>query len=42
VAKRWLGEGKENCRSLGFAPNDKKERVVVRKGRRLKERAVAG
>jgi hypothetical protein len=30
-----------NCRSLGFARDDKKERVVVGRGQLLKERAVA-
>jgi hypothetical protein len=34
--------GKENCRSLGFARDDKKERFVVGKGRLLKERVVVG
>jgi hypothetical protein len=29
-------------RSLGYARDDKKEEVVARKGRLLKERAVAG
>jgi hypothetical protein len=35
-------KGPRNCRSLGFARDDKKERVVVRKGWSLEERVVAG
>jgi hypothetical protein len=35
-------KGPRNCRSLSFARDDKKERVVVGKGRLLEERAVAG
>jgi hypothetical protein len=31
----------ENRRSLGFAWDDKKERVVARRGRSLKEKPVA-
>jgi hypothetical protein len=34
-------KGPRNCRSLGFARDDKKERVFVRKARLLEERAVA-
>ena len=30
-----------HSRSLGFARDDKKERVIVRRGQLLKERAVA-
>jgi hypothetical protein len=37
-----LVAGEENCRSLGFARDDRKERVVVRKGRLLKDRVVVG
>jgi len=33
--------GPRNCRSLGFARDDKKEAVVVKIRRLLKERAVA-
>jgi hypothetical protein len=39
VAKAGLARRKENRRSLGFARDDKKERVVVGKGRLLDERA---
>jgi hypothetical protein len=35
-------KGPRNCRSLGFARDDKKERVVVKRGRLPKEKAVAG
>jgi hypothetical protein len=35
-----LVRGKENCRSLGFARDDKKERVVVGRGLLLKDRTV--
>jgi hypothetical protein len=32
VAEGVFGGRKENCRSLGFARDDKKEREVVRRG----------
>jgi hypothetical protein len=35
-----LVAGGANCRSLGFARDDKKERAVARRGRSLKGRAV--
>jgi hypothetical protein len=33
-------EGEENCRSLGYARDDKKERVDARRERLLKGRAL--
>jgi hypothetical protein len=39
--EKHFQEGLRNCRSLGFARDDKKEGVVVKIGRLLKDRAVA-
>jgi hypothetical protein len=39
-AKADFGEGKENCRSLGFARDDKKGRVDARRERLLKGRVL--
>jgi hypothetical protein len=41
MSKNISRKGPRNCRSLGFARDDKKERVVVKIGQLLKERAVA-
>jgi hypothetical protein len=41
MSKNISRKSPRNRRSLGFARDDKKERVVVRRGRLLKERAVA-
>jgi hypothetical protein len=41
LLRQTLVRGKENCRSLAYARDDKKERVAVGEGRLLKERVVA-
>jgi hypothetical protein len=33
-------KGPQNCRSLGFARDDKKERVVIRRGSLPRDRAL--
>jgi len=41
LLRQTLVRGKENCRSLAYARDDKKEGVAVGEGRLLKERVVA-
>jgi hypothetical protein len=41
LLRQTLVRGKENCRSLAYARDDKQERMAVGKGRLLRERPVA-
>jgi hypothetical protein len=42
LSKSISRKGPRNCRSLGFARDDKKERVVVKRGSLPRDRAVVG